>query len=196
MRRRILASAAFVVLAALAGQALTLLRLSEADIVRQSDRIVLGTVIGTRAEWADPDGDGHQNIYTITTFRIEQTLKGQDQPGTQLTLRMFGGTIGDHTQGVGGLTPFSTDERLILCLEANPQNALGSPIVGVTQGRWIVRTDGNGGEFARREFADASFMVRDTGGTLTPADPPSGKEEPLSDVLARLQTLVQAEERK
>jgi len=39
-------------------------------------------------------------------------------------------------------------------------------------------------------------MVRSAGGTLTPADPPSGKEEPLSDVLARLQTLVQKEAQK
>lgn len=191
MLKRTTACLAVLFLAGLATHALTLLLLTEEQMAQQSDRIVLGDVLSTRTAWMDPEGDGEENIYTIATFRIEQTIKGPDQPGTDLTLHMYGGTIGDLTQGVGGVTPFAANEKLILCLEPNLDRVKLSPIVGVTQGRWVVRTDSQGNRFARRELADAAFMVRNVRGELQPATAPLTGEEPLETVLSRLKSEAQ-----
>lgn len=190
MLKRLTICLPVLLFAGLAAPALTLLLLSEEEIVQQSDRIVLGEVLSVRCAWMDPEGDGEENIYTIATFRIEQSVKGPDQPGTEIALHMYGGTIGDRTQGVGGVTPFAAHETLILCLEPNVDRVKLSPIVGVTQGRWVVRTDAAGNRYTRREMADATFMIRDISGALQPAEAPRQDEEPLNVVLGRLRSEV------
>src|SRR5436190_1413741 len=110
MRKKLFCCAAFVAFAALTAPALSLLLLTEAAIVRQSDRIVLGTVTSSQAQWLDPDGNGTTSIYTVATFRVDQSIKGQDQPGALLTLHVFGGTIGNRTMGAPGIPLFKANE--------------------------------------------------------------------------------------
>ena len=192
MLKRAGACSAFLLFAALAASPLTLLLLSEPEMVAQSERIVLGTVTTSQARWMDPDGDGFENIYTVATFRIDQTVKGNDPAGTVLTLHVLGGTIGERTQVAPGVPLFTNGERLLLCLERSPETAKLSPIVGVVQGRWIVTTADDGTEVARRTFSDAHFMARTAAGGLTEAASPGDTVEPLADLISRLQS----EERK
>ncbi|KAF0246431.1 MAG: hypothetical protein FD180_695 [Planctomycetota bacterium] len=187
MKRTIVWSAAILVSAALSAGALTLLVISEARIVQESERVVLGTVLTAQAQWLDPDGDGVQSIYTVATFRVDQNIKGPDQPGTLLTLHAFGGTIGNRTMTAPGVPLFQKDERLVLCLTKEIATAKFSAVVGAVQGRWVVRTDSNGVDQAQRDFEHVSFMSFDANGNLVAAKTPDSKEEPLADVLARLQ---------
>ncbi len=190
MKRTAVWCAILLATAALSAKALTLLILSEADIVKGSDRIVVGTVLTAEAQWLDPDGDGGQSIYTVATFRIDQSIKGSDQPGTVLRLHVFGGTIGNRTMTAPGIPLFIKDERLLLCLSGNLDTAKYTSVVGAVQGRWLVRTDANGVDQARREIDDAAFVAADTSGNLVEAKAPEAKEEPLANVLTRLQQEV------
>ncbi|MCE9580983.1 MAG: hypothetical protein K8T20_00550 [Planctomycetes bacterium] len=188
MKRRVLLSTAFLVAAALSARSLTLLALTDAEIVKASDRIVVGTVLTSTAQWADPDGDGIQSIYTVATFRVDQVVKGTDQPGAYVTLQVFGGTIGNRTMGSAGVPLWKKDERLLLCLYPDPDKARLSPIVGAIQGRWQVTTNANGKDIASRDLGEAQFMARQADGSLTAAAKPAATEEPLSDVITRLQS--------
>lgn len=190
MKRTVFWCAVSLLAAALSARALTLLLISEAQIVSESDRIVLGSVMTAEAQWLDPDGDGVQSIYTVATFKIEQTIKGGEQPGTLLTLHAFGGTIGTRTMTAPGIPLFKKDERLLLCLTKNIATCKYSAIVGVVQGRWIVRTDANGVDQARREMDDSMLLSLDSAGNLVEANKPDLKEEPLAAVIARLQAEV------
>lgn len=187
MKRTAVWCAALLATAALSARGLTLLMLSEADIVKESNRIVLGTVLTSQAQWLDPDGDGGQSIYTVATFKVDQSIKGGDQPGTILTLHVFGGTIGNRTMTAPGLPLFKKDERLLLCLTGDLDTAKYTSIVGAVQGRWVVQSDANGVDRARREFEGAAFMVKDAAGNLAEAASPEVKDEPLADVMTRLQ---------
>ncbi|MCC6737658.1 MAG: hypothetical protein IT452_01325 [Planctomycetia bacterium] len=189
-RRTALWCAALLATAAISSSALTLLVISEAQIVRESERIALGTVLTAEAQWLDPDGDGVQSIYTVARFRIDQSIKGGDQAGTILTLHVFGGTIGNRTMTAPGVPLFRKDERLLLCLTREVATARFSAVVGAVQGRWVVRTDANGVDRARREMDGISFMTKDETGSLVEAQAPTTEEEPLADVIARLQAEV------
>ena len=190
MKRMVLWSAALLTVAAISAHALTLLVISEARIVQESERVVEGTVVTAQAQWLDPDGDGVQSIYTVATFRIDQSIKGPDQPGALLTLHSFGGTIGNRTMSAPGVPLFQKAERLLLCLTKEISTAKYSAIVGAVQGRWVIRTDANGVDQAHRDFDHASFMSLDPNGKLVAAAAPDSKEEPLADVVARLQAEV------
>lgn len=190
MQKKIFLGAAIAALAALAAPALSLVLLTEASIVKQSDRVVLGTVTSSQAQWLDPDGDGVQSIYTVATFRVDQSIKGTDRAGAVLTLHVFGGTIGNRTMGAPGIPLFKADERLLLCLTADIDTCKYSPIVGAVQGRWTVRTDESGKDLATRDFSDAHFLAVDPDGQLVEAATPKTVEEPLSDVITRLQQEV------
>ena len=191
MKRTLFWCAALLATAALSAGALTLLVITEAKIVQESERVVVGTVITSQAQWLDPDGDGVQSIYTVATFRVDQSIKGPDQPGTLLVLHQFGGSIGNRTMTAPGVPLFQKDERLLLCLTKEIATAKYSAIVGAVQGRWVIRADENGVDQARRDFAHAAFMAFDANGKLVEANAPGSKEEPLADVVARLQAEVQ-----
>lgn len=190
MKRTVVWSVALLTAAALSAHALTLLVITEARIVQESERVVAGTVLTAQAQWLDPDGDGVQSIYTVATFRVDQSIKGPDQPGTLLTLHAFGGTIGNRTMTAPGVPLFQKDERLLLCLTKEVSTAKYSAIVGAIQGRWVIRTDASGVDLAHRDFEHAAFMNFDASGNLVGAEAPSSKEEPLADVVARLQAEV------
>ncbi len=191
MKRTAVWCAALLATAALSARGLTLLMLSEADIVKESDRIVLGTILTSQAQWLDPDGDGGQSIYTVATFRVDQSVKGGDQPGTLLTLHVFGGTIGNRTMTAPGLPLFKKDERLLLCLAKDLDTAKYTSIIGAVQGRWVVKTDTNGVDKARREIDGTTLFTKDADGNLVEANAPAAQqEEPLADVLSRLQKEV------
>ncbi|MEK7467865.1 MAG: hypothetical protein AAB074_10665 [Planctomycetota bacterium] len=190
MRRKALWTAALVAAASISAQSLTLLVISEARIVQESERVVTGTVLTAQAQWLDPDGDGVQSIYTVATFRVDQSIKGPDQPGALLTLHAFGGTIGNRTMTAPGVPLFQKDERLLLCLTREITTAKFSAVVGAVQGRWVIRTDSSGADQARRDFEHAAFMTLDANGNLVGAEAPNSKEEPLADVVARLQAEV------
>lgn len=188
MIRRVLLCTAFLAVAALTARSLTLIKLTDAEIVKASDRIVVGTVLTATSQWADPDGDGIQSIYTIATFRVDQVVKGTDQPGAYVTLRMFGGTVGDRTMGSAGIPIWKKDERLLLCLYKDPDKARISPIVGAIQGRWEVTTNPGGQEKATRNMHAAQFMAQQTDGSLAEAPTPATTEESLTDVVTRLKS--------
>lgn len=188
MRHRPIAVAVVLAFASVAFS-LTLVPLTEAEIVKASERIVVGTVTSVTVEWADPDGDGIQNIYTTATFRVEDSLKGPAQVGDSLTLRIFGGSLEGLTHKAPGLPTFTQDERLLLCLLPRQERRKAFPIVGAIQGRWVITQDAQGQDIAHREFEGADWVGPDGRELEVAAQPGSGRE-PLADLLARLRAEV------
>lgn len=90
---QLLVLAAFV-LALLTGSSMALLRnFTKEELIQNSESIVLGTVQETRCAWAED----HSQIFTYVTFRVEDQFKGQPA-GTEITLQIPGGTVGEITQ--------------------------------------------------------------------------------------------------
>jgi hypothetical protein len=197
MAKRSATVVALIATAALLCRAATLINLSDSELVTHGDHILLGTVTRVTTSWEDPDGDGQSQIFTTIEVRVEQTLKGGDRVGETVTFRQLGGRVGNITTNIPGLPKFTEGDSTLLFLEGSLTNPHYSPIPGLAQGRWVVRTEHDGSRFARRDFSDSTFIRRDEK-QKTEDIRPSEAEEPLADVIARFQKEIdkQAAEKK
>ena len=108
------------------------------DLVTKAEMIFEGTVTGSRSEWTGEGSNRH--IVTYVTFKIEDAIKGA--PGSEYTLRMFGGTVDGHTMEVTDAPRFKVGDRDILFVENNGTQFI--PLVGIMHGRFHVQTDASG----------------------------------------------------
>ena len=158
MAKRLATVVAFTATAALLCSAATLIKLSDAELVTHGDHIILGTVTRVSTSWEDPDGDGLAQIFTTIEIRVDQSLKGGARVAETVTFRQLGGRIGNLATHIPGLPKFSEGDSTLLFLEGSLTNPHYSPIPGLAQGRWIVRTENDGTRFARRDFSDSTFV--------------------------------------
>lgn len=108
------------------------------DLVSQAEVIFQGTVTNVRSEWT---GEGAQrHIMSYVTFKVEDSIKGN--PGTNITLRMLGGTVGVETMQVSDAPKFKVGDRDILFVENNGTQFI--PLVGIMHGRFHVQKDETG----------------------------------------------------
>ena len=108
------------------------------DLVKEADVIFQGTVTNVRPQWI---GEGAQrHIVSYVTFKVEDALKGN--PGNQITLRMFGGTVGGQTMEASDAPKFKVGDRDVLFVEHNGSQLI--PLVGIMYGRYQVQKDATG----------------------------------------------------
>ncbi|MFL6519041.1 MAG: hypothetical protein ACJ8NS_02365 [Chthoniobacterales bacterium] len=110
------------------------------ELVTKAETIFEGTVTGSRSEWTGEGSNRH--IVTYVTFKIEDTIKGA--PGSEYTIRMFGGTVDGQTMEVTDAPRFKVGDRDILFVENNGTQFI--PLVGIMHGRFHVQADSNGAD--------------------------------------------------
>jgi hypothetical protein len=114
-------------------------------LVGDSSAIFRGEVVDVRSEWRQLRGE--PMIVTLVRFKVERVLKGS--VSTLQTIELLGGTIGETTMAVPGMPRFAVGDRDVLCIGRS--GAL-FPVMGVSQGRFRILTDGSGRE--RVVFSD------------------------------------------
>jgi len=108
------------------------------ELVSRAEMIFQGSVTGVRSEWT---GEGAQrHIMSYVTLKVEDAIKGN--PGSTVTLRMLGGTVGGETMEVTDAPKFKVGERDILFVENNGTQFV--PLVGIMHGRFRVKKDAAG----------------------------------------------------
>jgi hypothetical protein len=117
-------------------EATTVLPLTDRHLVARSQNIIEGTVTKLTSKW----NVGRTQIHTVIEVTVRRALKGDLQPGQQISLRMLGGTVGDTTLLVVDAPLFRANEHLLLFLTPDFENQL-SPIVGFDQGKFSVTAD-------------------------------------------------------
>lgn len=126
------------------------------ELTRQSDAVVLGTVIEQRAAYLDEYGIEVNE----TRIAVEQTLRGT--PPADLWFRTLGGPV-----PVPGVEQFAIDERAVVFL----RQADGAWWVTAMGQSKMTVTDGPLGEVATRQM-HVSAYVRDDAGNLVAYRPP------------------------
>lgn len=184
--KQVLLPVGALVLACALAPAAVLIRLSDAQLVEHARHVVVATVTAVQPSWMDPDADGVSQIYTTIEVRVDQVLHGDARVGDPMSFIQQGGTIGRVQYRIHGMPEFAPGDRALLFLEGNLTACKYSPIVGLAQGRWIVRTDADGRDVARRDFTGCCFANPD--GTPAQQDlTPDQGEEPLADLIGRFQ---------
>ena len=131
---RLSISGTFLIIACTA-LATTVIPPSFDDLVGRAEMIFQGTVTDVRSEWT---GEGAQrHIMSYVTLKVEEAVKGN--PGTRVTLRMLGGTVGAETMEVSDAPKFKVGDRDILFVENNGTQFV--PLVGIMHGRFRVKKD-------------------------------------------------------
>ncbi|MFQ5694710.1 MAG: hypothetical protein ACE5HB_01840 [Terriglobia bacterium] len=121
-------------LAANAQRGAMVLHQNLAQMVKQASYIVRGRVVSARVE----QHPQFENLATVVvTLRVEETLKGQ--VGETYTFRQYIWDIRDRFNAAG----YRKGQHLLLLLRKPSEYGLSSPI-GLSQGRFRIRTDAEG----------------------------------------------------
>lgn len=139
-------------LAAAPGWAVTAPAMSLDVLVEKADIIFIGTVIDRVSAW----NQEHTRIYTRTTFRVHETLKGAT--GETIVVETFGGVVGETGMAAAGMPFFQVNDKELLFITSAPRYGTHH-VLGWAQGRFrIGREEGTDRETISRSLAGVSFV--------------------------------------
>lgn len=94
------------------------LRETTLDVATRSEEIVVARCVSAESRWNEQGS----LIFTYLTFQVEDAVKATNERDS-LTLRIFGGRVGDIVQSVPDMPEFSENEEVMLFL--GPRNESG-----------------------------------------------------------------------
>jgi len=152
-------------------------------MVSRADHVAVVDVASVKADW----DARHEQILTTIDLVVVESWKGGDAPASHMTVVQPGGTVGDLTQTIHGMTRFVPGERAVVFLSGRPG---GATVVGMAQGKRLVRRDGATGRFLVHapDKAGATF-IRSTQAT-TPSPVFELHARPLEDLRADVRALA------
>ena len=109
-------------------------------MVSRADHVAVVDVASVKADWDAP----HEQILTTIDLVVVESWKGGAAVGSHFTVVQPGGTVGDLTQVVHGMTRFVPGERAVVFLSGRSDHA---HVVGMAQGKRLVRRDSASGRF-------------------------------------------------
>ncbi|HVR64463.1 MAG TPA: hypothetical protein VMU50_21330 [Polyangia bacterium] len=124
----------FVATAAVPARASLMVPLDLTELVRRSDHIAVADVVSVQAAWDAK----HERILSTIKLSVVEAWKGSATPATRITIVQPGGTVGDITMVVFGMSQFQPGERALLFLRGTMGAAA---VVGMTQGKRPVTRD-------------------------------------------------------
>ncbi|MEZ4471216.1 MAG: hypothetical protein R3F60_10525 [bacterium] len=138
-----------------AAVAATVLRLEPVALAERSELIFIGTVTDQKSVLQESP----RQVFTETTFQVEQVVKGEKQ--ATFTLRQLGGTVGSGATLFGTAVPgyarFQVGERVALFLERTDTGRL--VVTGLAQGKYTLKTDPKTGVVWAERDLDGLHLV-------------------------------------
>ncbi len=139
MREKILSSillALITLFASTAVRSTTLVHMSVAQMTQTAELVIRARCVENSVRWDQGE------IWTFTTFAVEETWKGQQgfSSNQYLTIRLLGGTLGHFTSNVSGVPRFSPGEEVVLFLEPTGPHGYYS-VVSWLQGTFRIHED-------------------------------------------------------
>jgi hypothetical protein len=152
-------------------------------MVTRADHVAVVDVVSVKSDW----DANHEQILTTIDMVVVESWKGGAAPATHVTVVQPGGTVGDLTQTVHGMTHFVAGERAVVFLAGRPERA---SIVGMAQGKRLVRRDAGSGRMLVHapDKAGATF-IRTTPASAT-APVFDLRARPLEDLRTEVRTLA------
>lgn len=129
---------------------------TDRDMIGRSDAIIIGTALGSYCQVAS-----YGQIETVTTFSIEEVIKGQIET-SQISVHEPGGRLGARVKFFAGVPVFNAGERVLLMLKKTPQGTWASSELAL--GNFHFVTGRNGDKLLLRDAADINGWAPD----LTP----------------------------
>jgi hypothetical protein len=170
-------------LAAVPAGASLVVALDMPTMVQRADHVAVVDVASVRAAW----DEHHERILTTIELNVVEAWKGPTTPAARIKVVQPGGTVGDITMVVFGMSHFSAGERALVFLRGSASDA---SVVGMAQGkrplhrdlasgRWMVHTP---------DPAGASFVRTAPSSTPLPVFDP--RVRPIDELRAEIRDMV------
>jgi hypothetical protein len=164
-------------------EASLVLALDLPTMVTRADRVAVVDVVSVKSDW----DARHEQILSTIDLMVVESWKGGDAPASHLTIVQPGGTVGDLTQTVHGITRFVPGERAVVFLAGRAER--GS-VVGMAQGKRLVRRDAASGKmFVNTPDRAGATFIRTTPASAT-APVFEMRARPLDELRADVRNLV------
>ncbi len=183
MKRYLSIAAAVLLLAPVSLQATTVERMGVDELARNSQLIVLGTVVKNEIVY-DEGPEGPMNVRTLTTVQVDYAFKGQ--AGATVEVLGFGGRVGNLVHNWPGIPRFEVGEEAILFLAQLPGGPHAGKLVvtGLEQGRLTVVEKPGKGTMVEQHLSTLHF---DTANIHAPA------EQSFADVVGQIEHVVETQ---
>jgi hypothetical protein len=145
----------------LSGGASTFLKMSQKELVRDSELVVVGRVLSTSSYWEKTG----TVIVTEAMIQVEEAILG-DAP-TVVKVLTFGGEVGGYHVEAAGFPELTVNEKLLLFLE--PEQDGLARVAGYQQGQYRIVRDKAGVELAVPAYEDGSHLLTRDGRPAAPA---------------------------
>lgn len=154
--------AALLLLAPLSAQATIARAVQFEEKVQNAAAIIVGKCISQQSRW----DDARNWILTYSTFRIEETLKGQ--PAQEITLVTPGGTVGTIAQDVIGVPQFREGEENVVFVR---HSQAGPTVLYLEQGNYRVSTNDRGDRIVIPAVSSSVLVDTGRGTAVKPEEP-------------------------
>ena len=139
----------------------TVIPLTLGDLVRESEAIVVTSVVSAQSRWLDAS---HRVIVTDCRVTVDDAVAGP-APGTTVVLTFWGGTIGTESQAIAGMPIPRAGERFLMFLRRGALAGGVAPTVGLFQGLLRVEPGGSGQSAVLREADGGALRPLTAGAT-------------------------------
>jgi hypothetical protein len=164
-------------------RATTLARLSLDQLAAGSDAVARVRFVRAESRWENG------SIWTLTTFDVVETLKGQ-LPG-QIEVRLPGGRVGHLTSTVAGTPKFHPGNEAVVFLQRSPTG--GFTVAGWVEGSFRISRDPRTGIETVTQDSSA-FAVFDTAARAFHTE--GIRRMPIEEFRARIAASVARNEEK
>jgi hypothetical protein len=153
------------------------------SMVSRADNVAVVDVASVKSDW----DANHEQILTTIDLVVVESWKGGAAPASHLTVVQPGGTVGDLTQTIHGMTRFVPGERAVVFLAGRADRA---SVVGMAQGKRLVRRDEATGKLVVHvpDRAGATFIRNNATSTGSPVF--DVHPRPLEDLRADVRALA------
>jgi hypothetical protein len=127
-------------LLARASQGSLVLALDTTELAKRADHIAVADVISVESAW----DQAHRKIYTTIDLSVVESWKGGTQPAEHIKVVQPGGTVGDISMTVFGMSRFTPGERTLVFLRGKTTAA---GVVGMAQGKRSMLRDAVSGKW-------------------------------------------------
>lgn len=153
------------------------------QMVERADHVAVVDVQSVEAAWDEK----HERILTTVDLSVVEAWKGTMGPAMHVKVVQPGGTVGDVTMKVFGLTQFTPGERALVFLRGSQT---GASVVGMAQGKRLLRRDVTTKRWMVQapDRSGALFVPPKASSSAAPVFDP--RQRPLDDVRVEIRDLV------
>lgn len=153
------------------------------QMVERAEQIAVVDVQSVEAAWDEK----HERILTTVDLTVVEAWKGTMGPAMHVKVVQPGGTVGDVTMKVFGLTQFTPGERALVFLRGSQTSA---SVVGMAQGKRLLRRDLTTKRWMVQapDRSGAMFVPPKASSSASPVFDP--RQRPLDDLRVEIRDLV------